>query len=297
MNGYDYQFKNLPERVNRELYYLGYSKLGVLDKEALQAFKNETQTIKGEIEKWNSKGQLFSLIDTYRQLFIRSNQIVHNHFCKYLQPFFSADEVDIHAASHIVKPFGLRSKFLCHQDSAIVEEPGAFALNAWMPLTDVGLLNGCLWVLPGSHILPNYTRYAGNNPFDSKQTQKELWKKLKPVYFKAGEVILFHRSLLHGSSKNFIPGYRIAVEAIVIPKNEQLIVYHRDEDTPKDKILMFKVDKDHFFVNDNPRGKLLKDMKNFEVKDWQSNSYALSTLQQYYPLFEERAAGLKLQKA
>lgn len=293
MQAYDQQFLKLDERINRELYYLGYSKLGIMDKQALQAFKDETNTILPEIKKWKSNGQLFSLIDTYRSLFVRSNKIVENHFCKYLKPFFDESEADVYGASHIVKPFGLRSKFLCHQDSTIVEEPGHFALNAWMPLTDVTMLNGCLWVLPGSHILPNYTRYAGNNPFDGKEIQQKLWSKLKPVFFKAGEVILFHRSLLHGSSKNFMPGYRMAVEAIIISKNAPLIVYHRDEDTPPGKILMFTVEKNHFFDNDNPRGKLLKEMKNFVVKDWQDNTYAQNTLNRFYPEFEKRAAGLK----
>jgi hypothetical protein len=292
MSACDIQFNKLSDRVNQELYHLGYSVLGRLDQENLRQLKKETEEIKDEIVEWKSEGRLFALIDTYRSLFLRSNKMIETYVTPFIRQHFDLDQVEIHGASHFVKPIGKKGKFLCHQDSAIVEEPQDFSINAWMPLTSVNRINGCVWVLPGSHIYPFYTRYAGNNPYSDEKLQKLLWSKMIPVPVKAGEILLFHRSVFHGSSVNYLPFHRMAVESIIIPKNAQLIVNYRDEDVADDEILMFRVTKEHFFENEDPRGKLLREMKDFDRKHFVGNKYAVDHLEEYFPLFEKRAEPL-----
>jgi hypothetical protein len=289
MSACDTRFDRLSERVNRELYCNGYAILGRIDRETLLSLRNETNKIKKEIIDWRSGGRLFALIDTYRSLFLRSNKIVEDHMGEFVRGHFSMDQVVVHAASHFVKPVGKRGKFLCHQDSSIVEEPENFAVNAWMPLNDVSRINGCVWALPGSHIYPFYTRYAGNNPYSDPVMQKELWARMRPVPMKAGEILLFHRSLFHGSSINYLPFHRMAIESVILPRKAQLIVNYKDETVPADKIIMFNVTKEHFFENDDPRGKMLKEMKDYVVKDFQGNDYANGGVRSWFPKFAERA--------
>lgn len=277
-----------------ELQCRGYTKLGNIGRDRLKEIVRATEPIMPELKSWDSGGKLYAMIDTNLSLFTRSNRIVEEYFAQYLRDVLVLDEVDIHGASHLVKPFGLRSRFASHQDSTIVEEPTFFSINAWMPFTNIGRLNGCIWVLPGSHIFPNYTRYAGNNPLNTPVVQKELWKKMIPVTFKAGDIFLFHRSLIHGSSGNFLPWQklRIAVEAVILSKRAPLVVFHRDQDTEKGKIRMYTVEKSHFFENEDPRGALLKESKNYEVMDYKENKQVIEELCQSYGQFKARASRL-----
>lgn len=290
MTAFNKRFNKLNDKVNNELYYLGYSKIGNIGKENLTSLINDTNEIMPEIIAHNSNGKFFAMIDTSLSLFKKSHEIVEKNVLSKLEEFFDLEEVDVFAASHLVKPYGNKSMFAAHQDSAIVKEPENFSLNAWIPLTKVNRLNGCLWVLPGSHIFPHYLRHTYNKALNDLRIQKKIWRKMKPITFKAGDIFLFHRSLIHGSSKNYLPWekYRIAVECLIVPKKAQFYVYYKNEANKKNEILIFEVDKNHFFENEDPRGKLLKEMKNYTVSEFESDKSIIDKLESYLDKFEER---------
>ena len=291
MEGFNHQFKKVSQRINDELYFNGYTKLGNIGATNLKKVILETENLKEEIKPYCKSGKLFALIDTHLSLFLQSNKIAQDYLADYVKYFFSEEEVDVFGASHLVKPFGNKSKFACHQDSSIVNEPDNFSINAWMPLTDVNRLNGCIWMLPGSHILPNFRRIAGQGPFVLEDIQKDLWKKMIPIPVKAGDVILFHRSILHGSSRNFLPWhrYRFAIEAIVLPKNAQLIVNYVDENTPQNKVHTINIKKEHFFENEDPRGEILKGLDDSILNDYPAKEFLREQLYEYFEKFKQRA--------
>ncbi len=243
--------KNLDKETKlKELKYLGYTKLGKIDVNLLTEIKQQTRELITSTKQKYPRGELFNLINADIETKQRSNKLVKKYFNSYLESVLDTDFVDIYPVSHIIKPFGKKSS-IWHQDSAIVDERVSFSLNAWMPLVKSHLLNGCLWILPGSHISTNFKRQFGFNPIEGN-TLKRLNKFFVPIFVDAGEVLLFHRNLIHGSSINYLPLNRVALESVVVNKGAQLMNFHRDEKLAKHKILAFHVDYMHF-LKQNPK--------------------------------------------
>ena len=60
-----------------------------------------------------------------------------------------------------IKPASKHSVLNPHQDSPIIDETTYYAVFIWIPLCDITLQNGPVWVLPKSHLWCNYqTRIA-----------------------------------------------------------------------------------------------------------------------------------------
>jgi hypothetical protein len=233
-----------------ELKYLGFTKIGKLDKLTLNRLNDDTRLFINQTKNKFPKGELFNLINSDFNTKSQSNKIIDTYLNNYLKTILDLNKVDVYPVSHIVKPFGLKSS-IWHQDSAIVDERESFSLNAWVPLVNSNLLNGCLWIFPGSHISNNFARQFGYNPIQGKLL-RNLRKYLKPIYVEAGEIVLFHRNLIHGSSINWLPFDRIALESVVVSKNAQLYNFHREESMAPNKVLGFKVTTNHFY-KENPK--------------------------------------------
>lgn len=242
------QIPNISKEL--ELKYLGFTKIGKMDKLSLDKLKNHTNSLIFETKSKYPKGELFNLVNSDFETKNKSNQITNLYLNTFLKTILDLNVVDVYPVSHIVKPFGLKSS-IWHQDSAIVDERESFSLNAWMPLVNSNLLNGCLWIFPGSHISTNFARQFGYNPIQGKLLKK-LRKYLKPIYVEAGEVLLFHRNLIHGSSVNLLPFNRIAIESVVVSKNAQLYNFHREESIAHKKVLGYQVTTNHFY-KENPK--------------------------------------------
>lgn len=243
-----FQIPNISKEL--ELKYLGFTKIGKMDRLTLNQLKEETNSLIAETKSKYPKGELFNLINSDFETKTKSNIITNRYLNTFLKTKLNLDLVDIYPVSHIVKPFGLRSS-IWHQDSAIVDERESFSLNAWMPLVNSNLLNGCLWIFPGSHISTNFARQFGYNPIQGNLLKK-LKRYLKPIYVEAGEVVLFHRNIIHGSSINWLPYNRIALESVVISKNAQLYNFHREESLAPNKVLGYQVTAGHFY-KENPK--------------------------------------------
>ena len=176
------------------------------------------------------------------------------------------DKIELYPVAHILKPFGKRGD-IWHQDASIIDERENFSLNVWTPLVNSNRLNGCLWVFPGSHISEVNFRQFGYNPIQG-ETEKIMKRHMIPVNVKAGEILLFYRNIVHGSSFNYLPKTRIAVESIIIPKKAQFYNYHRDEKLAHNKILAYKVDMEHF-------------LRPVPKQDFYENKYEFETISDY----------------
>lgn len=270
------------EKANKSLKYLGYATVGKLDEVILAELKEKSIELIKETQKTYPKGELYNLINANKVLKDKSNNMVRDYFLPTLEKYLNIDKVEIYPVSHIIKPFGFKSD-IWHQDSSVVDDAKHFALNAWIPLVDSTKLNGCLWVFPGSHINTNYHRQFGFNPVEGSFLKK-LKPYLKPITAKAGEILLFDRSLLHGSSNNYLPYPRIAVEALVTSKNAQMYNYHRDENLFKDKIIGFKVDSSHF-LKENPKEDFYSGETPYELIDDITKEEMVANLSADFPKF------------
>jgi phytanoyl-CoA hydroxylase len=104
-----------------------------------------------------------------------------------------------------IKPPGFQGQ-AWHQDEIYIPTRDRSLIGAWIALDDATVENGCLWVLPGSH-LPGYLypqRPHGNE--DEFDVTAESWgfdgAREVPVVVKAGSVVFFNGYLLHRSKKN-----------------------------------------------------------------------------------------------
>ena len=92
-----------------------------------------------------------------------------------------------------------------HQDEHPIPTRDRSLTGVWIPLTDVTVDNGCLWILPNSHrsgII--YERYEHDLPgVDSMPIARGFDESgAIPVEMKAGSVLFFSGYLLHSSKKN-----------------------------------------------------------------------------------------------
>jgi len=282
------EFRN-PNIDNDSLNYLGYAIVGRMSRQELTAFEQESRELLTEAKRVHNNGEILSLINARHDLKLRSNALIRKHFCKFLEGMIAPDEADIYPVSHILKPFGLKSD-ICHQDSTIVEEvDGKYSLNAWMPFVDSTRLNGCLWALPGSHTFKNYYRPFIPNPFFEQPITKTLWKKMTPVPCKAGEVILFHRSLIHGSSKNVLPWHRVAAEAVIISKDAPFVQYRFDSEISKDDIVRYEVPFEHF-MRPVPKEDFYNKVYPYQLRQTRTDVEIIGRLEQSFADFEKHAS-------
>jgi len=120
-----------------------------------------------------------------------------------------------------------------------------------------------MWFLPGSHISTIFFRQFGFNPYVGKLL-KQIKPLLQPIKVNAGEVVLFHRNLIHGSSVNYLPKNRIAIESVIVSKGAQLYNFHREEAFVKNKILGYKVDMQHF-LRESPKDDFYNQVYDYEM--------------------------------
>jgi ectoine hydroxylase-related dioxygenase (phytanoyl-CoA dioxygenase family) len=101
------------------------------------------------------------------------------------------------------KPPGARGQAL-HQDQYyLCTEPGT-CMAAWLTLDDADEENGCMQVVPGSHRLPVLCTEAADIrvSFTDIQVPVPDSVPVAPVPMKAGDVLFFNGSLIHGSYPN-----------------------------------------------------------------------------------------------
>ncbi len=146
------------------------------------------------------------------------------------------------------------SRLAMHQDWSFASEPEHRAVHFWVPLSDVGIDNGCLAVVPGSHKLSlprrsyaEQSRFAGVLPLLVERYTVEL-----PM--PAGEAVLFDGGLVHGSRPNRLAEVRVAATAISVPTADR--VTHCYQPAP-DTLEIFEVPAEFFWsyqIGERPRG-------------------------------------------
>jgi ectoine hydroxylase-related dioxygenase (phytanoyl-CoA dioxygenase family) len=101
------------------------------------------------------------------------------------------------------KPAGARGQAL-HQDQKYLRVSPGTCVAAWLALDDCDDENGCLQVVPGTHNfeLVCTTHADTSQSFTMDTTPLPPGYAPVPVHMKAGDVLFFNGSLVHGSGPN-----------------------------------------------------------------------------------------------
>ena len=178
-----------------------------------------------------------------------------------LTRYFDREIADFVGGTCLIKPPGPKTDLWPHQDSSHVDETKSFSVYAWVPLVDTDVNNGALHVLPGSHKFGNIHRSL-NVPWQFEGLQKIMFKYLKPLPMKAGEVCFFDSATIHYSPDNKSDDFRVAVNYFVKPLAEPFLHCYIDEQTPKGKVEVYNLSIDYFYDEDfesrPPEEKLLR---------------------------------------
>jgi ectoine hydroxylase-related dioxygenase (phytanoyl-CoA dioxygenase family) len=101
------------------------------------------------------------------------------------------------------KPAGARGQAL-HQDQFYLRVQPGTCMAAWMALDKCDEENGCMQVVPGSHLLPVLCIEKADTSVSFTDVTVPLPVDLKPVpvLMEPGDVMFFNGSLIHGSFPN-----------------------------------------------------------------------------------------------
>jgi ectoine hydroxylase-related dioxygenase (phytanoyl-CoA dioxygenase family) len=94
-----------------------------------------------------------------------------------------------------------------HQDEFYIPTRDCSLVGAWIAIDDATVDNGCLWIIPGSHV-PSYIRQrVANNSkeygdVDTIDVSDIPPAHLVPVEVKSGSVVFFNGYTLHSSLRN-----------------------------------------------------------------------------------------------
>jgi len=112
-----------------------------------------------------------------------------------------------------------------HQGWSFVDEDRYPSATLWIPLEPVGLDNGVLAVLPGSHRLLDFPRPSPVIPAGYIDTYDRIHpREMAALKVRPGEGVVFSHRLVHASPANHTERPRLAVGTAFVPVGAQL--YH-----------------------------------------------------------------------
>jgi len=119
-----------------------------------------------------------------------------------------------------------------HQDWTVVDETQASSITIWIPLTDLTQENGAIQCIPKSHKKFDFLR-APSVPFAYQNHNDLIIDKMETQFLKQGEAFIFNHRLVHASPPNLSNKSRIALAIGLIPQNEPLFMYYRNNGSIK----------------------------------------------------------------
>ncbi|NKB65280.1 MAG: hypothetical protein GKR95_25330 [Gammaproteobacteria bacterium] len=121
-------------------------------------------------------------------------------------------DILVHSTTVFLKPPG-NSFVSWHQDATYWGLSAPRLVSAWIALSDSTTDNGCLRVIPGSHLqLREHTEiHNQNNMLTTGSTLKDTMDEslAVDVTLRAGEMSFHHANLVHGSNTNNSSGNRV----------------------------------------------------------------------------------------
>lgn len=142
------------------------------------------------------------------------------HYCQ---------NIKVVCGAFIVKNIGVDSGMCVHQDMSLVDESKYTGINIWVPLVDLTIENGALFVLRGSHrMTPTYR--GSSIPECFSLVMDEIIDFLEPITVKAGEAVIFDQSIIHFSPPNFSDKIRIVTNTYFTHQEAEFRTYYWNKD-------------------------------------------------------------------
>lgn len=166
-------------------------------------------------------------------------------------------DIKVVCGSFIVKSPGPESGMCVHQDMSLVDESRFTGINIWVPLVDLTVENGALFVLPGSHrVFPTYR--GSSIPEFFSPVMNDMIDYLQPILIKAGEAVFFDQSIIHFSPPNYSDKIRIVTNTYFTHKDTEYRTYYWNEEEYGNKVEAFAQDDD-FMTNFEQFGENIRD--------------------------------------
>lgn len=138
---------------------------------------------------------------------------------------YYCQNIKVVCGAFIVKNIGIDSGMCVHQDMSLVDESRFTGINIWVPLVDLTIENGALFVLRGSHrMTPTYR--GSSIPECFSPVMNEVIDFLEPVTVKAGEAVIFDQSIIHFSPPNFSNDIRIVTNTYFTHQDAEFRTYY-----------------------------------------------------------------------
>lgn len=133
-----------------------------------------------------------------------------------------------HDQALIKQPYGNQTAW--HRDTPYWAVHSRNTVNMWFALDDATLENGCLWYLPGTHLLGDYSLVKiGSNMSDLFKEAPE-WRTIEAVSAPcpAGSLVVHNGMVAHAAGANMTAKPRRAMTSVYYPDGE---VYNGQPDT------------------------------------------------------------------
>ncbi|MDB5282353.1 MAG: hypothetical protein JWO06_1428 [Bacteroidota bacterium] len=182
---------------------------------------------------------------------VNYKQKVHDTICKVVAPFTKAvlnNFVPVFG-NFMIKRGGGNNYMPLHPDWTYVDESKFASVSVWIPLVDTSLDNGCLGVIPGSHLLVNAIRGPRIPQLSYQYDEPLRLAKGKTIPVKAGTAIIYHHGLIHFSPENKTAQFRPAINLSMVPKDAEVVHYCMPEGS--DMIEKYQVNDNSFFIHYN----------------------------------------------
>ena len=154
-------------------------------------------------------------------------------------------------ANFIRKKAVVGKETLLHQNWAFIDEKKGTSVSIWCPLIDSTRKNGALEVVPRSH--KRFGEVRGPMiPWELEGIKNEIIENdLVCCETKAGDAVIIDDSIIHYTYPNTTEELRLAIQLILVPKEQDCIHYHMNPEKGDSEVHTLKVDKD-FFMAFNP---------------------------------------------
>lgn len=133
-----------------------------------------------------------------------------------------------HDQALVKEPHGNQTTW--HRDTPYWAFHTRTAVNFWIALDDATLANGCLWYLPGTHLMGDYDLVKiGRNMTDIFKAYPQ-WAAIEPVAAPcpAGSIVIHNSMVVHGAGPNMTTKRRRAMTVAYFPDGT---VYNGTPDT------------------------------------------------------------------
>lgn len=169
--------------------------------------------------------QVIQIVNIWEADQSMKKHVYHPYICAIVARLMNSDQVRVWHDQVQLKPAGNGGPTRWHQDHPYwhVIQP-ADLITAWIPLVDATPENGCMWMVPGSHLWGPYregTIEISSSGFEPDPDPALLPPgakvRARPAPVRAGQLHLHHCLTWHGSPANSSPIERPAIAVHYMP--------------------------------------------------------------------------------